>query len=221
MDNKFVFIPVVNVDGLHSIEDNMRYRSDVNNVDGGQSAIQLKRKNLDNDSGMSNVASANCEAGVDLNRNYGVDWKLNDRDEGQNPCSEFYAGMEPFSEPETKAMQAFMDKNSDKIKFVINFHSNGNSFMWPFNGREINDIESRAPGVLSVMKDIVSHAQFPEGVKTGNAYDVIHSTVGGDADDYVTATYGIPSVTSELGNMNQFVNDFVVRSKEDAYEIIT
>lgn len=166
----------------------------------------------------------NCEAGVDLNRNYGVDWKLNDRDDdkdAKNPCSEFYAGMEPFSEPETQAMKSFMDKNSDKIKFVINFHSNGNSFMWPFNGREMNDIERRAPGVLSVMKDITSHAQFPEGVKTGNSFEVIHETVGGDADDYITATYGIPSVTSELGNMNQFVNDFVIRSKEDAFEIVS
>jgi hypothetical protein len=110
---------------------------------------------------MSQTNGPNCEAGVDLNRNYGVDWKLNDREsesDTKNPCSEFYAGMEPFSEPETKAMQTFMDNNSDKIKFVINFHSNGNSFMWPFNGRERNDIEIRAPGVLSVMKDIVANA---------------------------------------------------------------
>ena len=224
MNNKFVFIPIINVDGVHDIEDNMRFRSDVNQFAGGQSAILLKRKNLDNESGMSQTNGPNCEAGVDLNRNYGVDWKLNDREsesDTKNPCSEFYAGMEPFSEPETKAMQTFMDNKSDKIKFVINFHSNGNSFMWPFNGREKNDIEIRAPGVLSVMKDIVANAQFPEGIKTGNAFDVIHETVGGDADDYITATYGIPSVTSELGNMSQFINDFVVKDKEEAYDILT
>jgi hypothetical protein len=97
---------------------------------------------------------------VDLNRNYGVDWKLNDREDNdsKNPCSEYYAGMEAFSEPETKAMQMFLELNSEKIKFVINFHSNGNTFIWPFNGRERNDIEKRAPGVLSVMKDIVANA---------------------------------------------------------------
>ena len=118
-------------------------------------------------------------------------------------------------------MKSFLEAHKNELKFVINFHSNGNSFMWPFNGREKNDIEIRAPGVLSVMKDIVANAQFPEGVKTGNAFDVIHETVGGDADDYITATYGIPSVTSELGNMSQFINDFVVKDKEEAYDILT
>ena len=85
----------------------------------------------------------------------------------------------------------------------------------------MNDIERRAPGVLSVMKDITSHAQFPEGLKSGNSYEVLHETMGGDTDDYITASYGIPSVTSEIGNPNQFINDFVIRSKEDAYEIVS
>lgn len=40
--------------------------------------------------------------GVDLNRNYAVDWKLNDgTEESRNPCSEFYAGLGAFTEPET------------------------------------------------------------------------------------------------------------------------
>jgi len=117
-------------------------------------------------------------------------------------------------------MRSFLDQKKDELKFVINFHSNGNSFIWPFNGRENNDIERRAPGVLAVFKDIVANAQFPKDVKTGNSFEVIRETVGGDADDYITATYGIPSVTSELGTMNQFQNDWVIRSKEDAFDIV-
>lgn len=118
-------------------------------------------------------------------------------------------------------MRAFLELKKDDLRFVINFHSNGNSFIWPFNGRENNDIERRAPGVLAIMKDIVNHAQFPADVKSGNSFEVIKETVGGDADDYITATYGIPSVTSELGVMSQFVNDWVIRSKEDAYDILS
>jgi hypothetical protein len=34
---------------------------------------------------------------------------------------------------------------------------------------------------------------------TGNSYEVIGDTMGGDADDYIMSTYGIPSVTSEMG----------------------
>jgi hypothetical protein len=37
---------------------------------------------------------------------------------------------------------------------------------------------------------------------SGNAYDTIQQKVGGDTDDYITATYGIPSVTSEIGYGN-------------------
>lgn len=92
-----------------------------------------------------------------------------------------------------------MESHKDEVKFVINFHSNGNSFMWPFNGRHPNDIEKRAPGVLAIVKEIAEKANFPPNLKTGNAYDVIEEKVGGDADDYITATFKIPSVTSEIG----------------------
>ena len=30
--------------------------------------------------------------------------------------------------------------------------------MWPFNGRNPNDLETRAPGVLAVVKDITENA---------------------------------------------------------------
>ena len=49
---------------------------------------------------------ANCfstNQGVDLNRNYGVDWQLNveNNREANYRCSEFYAGNMAFSEKET------------------------------------------------------------------------------------------------------------------------
>jgi murein tripeptide amidase MpaA len=99
LNNKFLFIPVVNVDGLFDIEANNRYRAV--SYEGGSSAILPRRKNL-NDNGGTERSTANCEMGVDLNRNYAVDWKLNDMtEESKNPCSEFFAGLGSFSEPET------------------------------------------------------------------------------------------------------------------------
>lgn len=90
LNNKFLFIPVINVDGLHDIESNNRYRAV--SYEGGNSAILPRRKNL-NDNGGTQRTTANCEMGVDLNRNYAVDWKLNDiTEESKNPCSEFFAG---------------------------------------------------------------------------------------------------------------------------------
>ena len=71
-----------------------------------------------------------------------ADWKLNLASKyNSDPCFEFNAGTEAFSEPETRAIRDFLQQHEGEIKFVINFHSNGNSFMWPFNGRHPNDIE--------------------------------------------------------------------------------
>jgi carboxypeptidase T len=161
------------------------------------------------------------EAGVDLNRNYGVDWQLTQElyKSASDPCFEFYPGKEPFSEPESRAIRDFLASHDD-IKFVINFHSNGNSFIWPFNGRTPNDIEKRAPGVLPIMKDIVANANFPPDLVSGNSGETIQQKVGGDTDDYITATYGIPSVTSEIGYANQFIDDWVVKSKEQALDVV-
>lgn len=172
---------------------------------------------------MGSTGEADCPGklqGVDLNRNYGVDWKVNLAEStSKDPCSEFYPGKKSFTEKETQAMKKFLNAHKDELKFVINFHSNGNSFMWPFNGRNPNDIEKRAPGVLSIVQDVAQNANFPPNLKTGNAYDVIEDKVGGDADDYITATYKIPSVTSEIGYITQFVEDWVVKSELIAFDI--
>ena len=113
-----------------------------------------------------------------------------------------------------------MEDHKDEIRFVINFHSNGNSFIWPYNSKKVNDISKRNPQCLAVLQDVVNNAQFPPNVKTGNAFDAIKETVGGDADDWIMETYGIPSVTSEIGYENQFIEDWVVKSKEMALDIV-
>lgn len=108
------------------------------------------------------------EFGVDLNRNWGVDFQPS-----KDACSEFYPGTGAFSEKETQALRDFMASKSGELKFVVNFHSNGNSFIWPFNGRNPNDINERAPGVLPIVQQIAQWAQFPPDLKSGSSSDVI------------------------------------------------
>ena len=98
---------------------------------------------------MSPKGDPKCDGvdqGVDLNRNWFTSWEMN---KGLvDPCAEFNAGTEPFSEPETRALRDFLEAKKGEIKFVLNFHSNGNSFVWAFNAKNPNDIQVRAPGVL-------------------------------------------------------------------------
>ena len=44
--------------------------------------------------------------------------------------------------------------------------------------------------------------------------------MNGDCDDYMLATYGIPSITSEMGHLNQYVNDWKCVSPDVCYDVL-
>jgi hypothetical protein len=97
---------VVNPDGLSLIEENFVHTG----------KVLKKRKNKNPTAVVSTVTKQACapeDAGVDLNRNYGVDWGIED-DANMNrrssteaggacvdPCGECYKGVSAFSEKET------------------------------------------------------------------------------------------------------------------------
>lgn len=45
--------------------------------------------------------------------------------------------------------------------------------------------------------------------------------MGGDADDYVLSEIGIPSVTAELGDNDDYVNDWICQSAVHCYNILS
>ena len=61
---------------------------------------------------------------------------------------------------------------------------------------------------------------FPSGTIKGNSEETMHELIGGDADDYITATYGIPSITAELGDDLYFIEQWVIKTRENAYNIV-
>lgn len=52
------------------------------------------------------------------------------------PCSEIYAGSEPFSEVETKTMSEYIKSISDKFYTYISFHSFSQLLMYPYGYTE-------------------------------------------------------------------------------------
>jgi carboxypeptidase T len=204
---KFHFVPIVNVDGASFVEENWKESHKI--VD--------KRKNMN----PANEGTCDREnSGVDLNRNYGVDWTAENAKNTTDLCGDFWPGDKPFSEPESRAMRDYIGANRNELKFVINCHTSGNDFIWPFNGREPNDIDDRAPGYLAIFQDIAENAPFPDGVMKGNSYEVIGDKMGGDADDYVLEQFGVPSVTSEMGYFGQYIKDWTCQSKSVCFEIL-
>ncbi len=61
--------------------------------------------------------------GVDLNRNWGTP---TGSDEGgsTNPDSPYYAGAEPFDQPETQAIKSVIDANPNMF-YLVDYHTNG------------------------------------------------------------------------------------------------
>ena len=144
-------MPIFNVDGVSFIENNW--------ISSHQ--IVPKRKNMDS----SNPCKHERDMGVDLNRQFSIDfgkvdqtghYQFNDDDWGgtlattEDPCFLNYAGSKAFSEPESVAFSKFLSDHKNELDFVINAHSNGNAFIYPFNGVAVNDIEKRRPGILSI-----------------------------------------------------------------------
>lgn len=93
-------------------------------------------------------------------------------------------------------------------------------WIYPFNGRDPNDIAERAPFALLAFEDIGDEATFPEGMsKNGNAKDIIGEKIGGDCDDYVLSEFRIPSVTAELGKEAQYVEEWANKNVDEALKI--
>jgi hypothetical protein len=171
------------------------------------------------------------DSGVDLNRNWKEDWGVSEAiqvglskehtyDSCADPCGECYRGKEPFSEPESRALRDFLIAHKKEIKFVSNFHSYGNMWIYPFNGKEKNPIADTNPEAFLVFQEIVQMADFPSDAKNdGNSYELMGERIGGDMDDWVLKNLNIPSVTSELGKITQYADTWQVLSKQDALQI--
>ena len=111
VDNtEMYFVPMVNPDGYV-------YNQTTNPNGGG-----MWRKNRRNNGGGT--------FGVDLNRNYGYKWGLDDTGSSPDSNSDTYRGDSAFSEPETQAMKFFCENHDFKI--VLNYHTYGNLFIYPW-----------------------------------------------------------------------------------------
>jgi hypothetical protein len=79
---------------------------------------RLWRKNLRDNNGDGQITVGD---GVDLNRNFPAHWGFDNEGSSIDPTAETYRGTGPASEPETKAMNAFLGRVG--FEFLVNYHS--------------------------------------------------------------------------------------------------
>lgn len=171
------FIPVVNPDGLAY--------NQLTNPDGGG----MWRKNrLDNGDGTF---------GVDLNRNYGFKWGLDDIGSSPNTWSDTYRGASAFSEIETQIMRDFcIDK---KFAICLNYHSYSNFWLYSWAYTDEGSPDS------ATFRQYAYRMTETNGYKYGQPGALLYNT-NGDALDWMygeqTLKPKIIGFTPEMGSDN-------------------
>lgn len=180
VDNtEMFFIPVLNPDGYC-------YNEFTNPLGGGN----WRKNRKDNGGGAY---------GIDLNRNYGYMWGIDDIGSSVDPNSETYRGTAGFSEAETQNIRDFVIAHN--FKLVMNYHAyrNGILFPWGYTGTELAPDDS----TFRIFCRALTH----ENQYTfGNVSAVLNYLSNGGSDDWYygeqTVKPKIFSFTPEVGLNN-------------------
>lgn len=170
---KFTFwiVPCLNPDGVDMAISGI-----------GKTPLRDRQVKMNGGSLDFSVWQANAR-GVDLNHNYGAgffEYKKLERTEGIMPGRSRYSGEFPESEPETRALAAFIRTVSPEA--VVSLHTQGGEI---FSKPRVERVEKIARKVAKISGYQVSAA---DGLA---AY--------GGLSDYTGDVLGIPSFTVELG----------------------
>ncbi len=177
-NTEFYFVPCINPDGYV-------YNESIAPNGGG-----LHRKNR-------NPSSGGATIGVDLNRNYGQFWGIDNFGSSNEPSSEAYRGTAPFSEPETRAIKKLCTDN--QFLMALNYHGYGDVLIVPWSYSEFeNTPEDKKYRALAT--EIAHESKL----KIGKGVETLGYTANGDSDDWMygdqNAKNKIWAFTPEMGN---------------------
>jgi carboxypeptidase T len=134
--------------------------------------------------------------GVDLNRNYGVEWGYDELGSSSFSWHPWYRGDSAFSEPETQAMKLLLQQHN--FKSAINWHAWGNYLIYPWNYKNYYTDDSVS------FEAFCKQMAYENNYVYGTCYETYGYQSNGDADDWA---YGINpgdphilSITAETGN---------------------
>lgn len=146
------------------------------------------------------TSSPKGEVGVDLNRNYGHKWGVDDEGSSPDPCDETFRGAGPFSEAETQAVRSLVEE-SGRVASAMNFHAWGNLWITPFSYSKDPNYETlMEPRVYRFYRAFEKRLNELGYRKAGNAEETINYVANGEASDWMLAAHGIISFSPELGN---------------------
>ena len=171
-------IPVVNPDGAEF------------DIASGNYQMWRKNRRRNNDGTM----------GVDLNRNYAFQWGTGGS--SKSGSSDVYMGTQPFSEPETQAVKAYVESQTN-ITILLSFHTFSELILYPW-GHTYNAITDA--------KAKSTHETMARTMAKWNGYTPEQSSdlyiASGDTTDWSFGQLGIISFTFELDPKSMFSGGF-------------
>ncbi len=127
LDTRDIYIiPMVNPDGVEY------------DIEGGK--YHMHRKNM--------AKNADGTTGVDLNRNYS--WGWGGGGASPDPSDDTYRGPSAFSEPESKAVKAFVDARPN-LKVLLSYHTFSELILYPWGGSNDPIPDDKARGAFQTM----------------------------------------------------------------------
>ena len=204
LDNRVLyFVPVVNPDGYKINQD---YYFSTGGV-----AFGYHRKNARDTNGNGLVDRGTD--GIDLNRNYGYQWGLNNAGSSPTASDETYRGPAPFSEPETQVQRDVVAALSPRCG--ISFHTYGDLMIHPWGYTP------------QATPDSLHYYEWDDEITLGNGYHsgqgirVLYE-VNGEFTDWCYGETGLkPKMyawTPELGNPSDGFWPFASRILPTAQE---
>lgn len=157
-----------------------------------------------------NACPSSGWTGIDLNRNN--QYFFNGPSTSSNPCEQVYPGSAGASEPETQAMQGYMDQvferhrpgspgdlptepvPADADGLFISLHSYGNLVMFPWEGKG-SGVANHSPD-HEQLAWLGRRFGFFTGYQVGRA---ILYAAGGTTTDYAYGEFGVAAYTYEIG----------------------
>jgi len=150
--------------------------------------------------------------GVDLNRNFGFKWGLDNVGSSGTPAAEDYRGKAAFSEPETQAVRdLFLRKD---FRALISYHSFSQTILYPwgYSDSVISDKEAALREIGTEMARRIK-AVNDRVYEVGQAGKVLYLT-NGDVTDWAHAASGIPAYTIELPPIDELGGGFFNRTSD-------
>lgn len=162
--------------------------------------------------GISRVQWKANGRGVDLNRNYPAEWETV-RDAAKQPGPRYYKGTAPFSENETKAIEAFIREQD--FDMVLCYHSSGRHIYWYFNQSENY---RRDFSIAEELGKITGYSiEQPKGIYTQLKQETVEQqAVLAGMKDWFIQDFKRPGFTLEIG---RYEDDDAVPGYEQYDEI--